>query len=99
MERNHTMKLRGFLINLERNGLRLEKAAKQLAALGIDFERFPAVDGRADRLAPARISSIVAPTGTSAHGPGNLVDSENVTTLAMMPTRPAHETAATSDLA
>ena len=41
------MKLRGFLINLERNGLRLEKAAKQLAALGIDFERFPAVDGRA----------------------------------------------------
>ena len=29
------------------------------------------VDGRAPRLAPARMSSAAAPTGTSAHGPGN----------------------------
>ena len=29
------------------------------------------VDGRDPRFAPAAISSIVAPTGTSAHGPGN----------------------------
>ena len=29
------------------------------------------VDGREPRFAPATISSIVAPTGTSAHGPGN----------------------------
>jgi hypothetical protein len=31
----------------------------------------PSVCGSASRLAPVRMNSMVAPTGTSAHGPGN----------------------------
>lgn len=36
-----------YLINLDRNADRLESASRQLGAQGIDFERFPAVDGSA----------------------------------------------------
>lgn len=39
--------MRAFLINLERNDLRLAAASKQLTANAVVFERFPAVDGRA----------------------------------------------------
>lgn len=39
--------MKAYLINLDRNIDRLESASRQLSAQGIDFERFPAVDGSA----------------------------------------------------
>lgn len=39
--------MKAYLINLDRNIDRLESAARQLEALGIRYERFPAVDGSA----------------------------------------------------
>lgn len=39
--------MKAYLINLDRNIDRLESASGQLGAQGIDFERFPAVDGSA----------------------------------------------------
>lgn len=37
--------MKTYLINLDRNADRLESASRELRAQGIDFERFPAVDG------------------------------------------------------
>lgn len=39
--------MKAYLINLERNVDRLKSASRQLEALGIRYERFPAVDGSA----------------------------------------------------
>jgi hypothetical protein len=45
---------------------------------------------------PPRSTRSVATTGTSAHGPGNLVPSSKTKALATMTARPAHENAASA---
>lgn len=46
------VKMKVFVINLDRNPERLKSVTGQLAALGIEFERIVAVDGRAEARRP-----------------------------------------------
>lgn len=55
------MKLKTYVLNLERHAERLKAVGEQLDSQGIHWERFPAVDAR--EIKPSELDKLVAKTG------------------------------------